>query len=470
MKKNKLYLLSAIIMCNLFLLNFENIYKQNIIKHNEMTVFASTKINNTTVESKPNIYEKDYIKVSLDIPIILGLNNKEIEKSINDRIKNIIVLSKDNVESLAKEDAEQSVKNGYDITQYNFFNKYRVNYNKDNILSLTLILYQYTGGAHGSTNEVTYNFDLNTGKIGVLKDFLGNNTDYRSLIVNKIRDDIEKQPENYFVETINNFNGIPFNQQFYLDSDGVVIYFNEYEIAPYAAGIPEFKIPYNSFKNGLKKDVIIKNDPINISSQTMNLKKDNFQSYLQYPLIKNLKNIAIESKINNILRKEVLDFNEKIKNMQSVSLKNNVSEENNKAWSAATSFTSYLVNEDLLSLLITYSANNGSNENLMLYDKGYNIDLNSGVLYTLKDVFKQGINYKELINKEINNQISNIDPKANIYKFSSINADTQFYFQNGDLIITFGSGEIAPNEYYNPHFIIPLKKFNGFINPRFIEH
>jgi hypothetical protein len=31
---------------------------------------------------------------------------------------------------------------------------------------------------------------------------------------------------------------------FYLSKDGVVIYFQQYDIAPYATGMPSFTIPY----------------------------------------------------------------------------------------------------------------------------------------------------------------------------------------------------------------------------------
>jgi hypothetical protein len=32
---------------------------------------------------------------------------------------------------------------------------------------------------------------------------------------------------------------------YYLTKDGVVIYFQQYDIAPYAAGLPTFLIPYS---------------------------------------------------------------------------------------------------------------------------------------------------------------------------------------------------------------------------------
>lgn len=36
---------------------------------------------------------------------------------------------------------------------------------------------------------------------------------------------------------------------FRLEGDGITVYFDVYEIAPYAAGMPEFHIPYSEIMN-----------------------------------------------------------------------------------------------------------------------------------------------------------------------------------------------------------------------------
>ena len=59
---------------------------------------------------------------------------------------------------------------------------------------------------------------------------------------------MNESPENYFIDV---FKGIGDNVQYYLTKDDIVIFFQLYEIAPYSAGIPEFKIPYSVFKDEL---------------------------------------------------------------------------------------------------------------------------------------------------------------------------------------------------------------------------
>ena len=67
---------------------------------------------------------------------------------------------------------------------------------------------------------------------------------YSDIINKKIKEEISKNPENYF-DSGNEFKGISENQSFYIEGDNLVIYYQLYDIAPYAFGIPEFKIPLN---------------------------------------------------------------------------------------------------------------------------------------------------------------------------------------------------------------------------------
>jgi hypothetical protein len=465
MRKRKIYIsiINILVLLELFTLNFGVIFGEKTVNAKDTAA---------KISSKPIVYENEYISVNIDLPVVSGINSNA-QKLINDRIQDEINSSKNNVEKQAIEDGEQSKKSGSDIRQYNFTSKYKVTYNKNNILSIVLTIYQYTGGAHGSTTQVAYNFDTNTGKIGVLEDFFGEDKDYRSKILKEIRAEISKEPQNYFIETINNLNGIAYNQNFYLEDEAVVVYFDEYEIAPYAAGIPEFRIPYSKFKNGINTKVIILKDPVTVLKEIYKDNEENFQGYLSYPKIINLSDSLVETKINSTIKNEVLKFNDAIKSSAASEKKVVNPNESKKVWGASTYFKSYLVNRDLISIPITYSANNGTTENYILYDKGYTIDLTTGNLYKLKDVFKSGTNYIELINKEINSQIKEAESKANkknIYNFKTINENTEFYIEKGNLIITFPAGQIAPKEYYITEFTIPMYKFNGLVNDKFLEH
>ena len=123
-------------------------------------------------------------------------------------------------------------------------------FNTDEVISLPVSYYQYTGGAHGLTTKVSYNYDLKTGKELRLKDLFKEGFDYKSIIDKKVREDIEKEKELYF-DNGALFKGVNENQAYYLNRDGIIVYFQQYEIAPYSSGIREFKIPYGELKEGL---------------------------------------------------------------------------------------------------------------------------------------------------------------------------------------------------------------------------
>jgi hypothetical protein len=54
----------------------------------------------------------------------------------------------------------------------------------------------------------------------------------------------------YFPE---NFHGIAIDQYFKLEKDAISIYFYPYDIAAYAAGFPEFLIPFDDISEYINK-------------------------------------------------------------------------------------------------------------------------------------------------------------------------------------------------------------------------
>lgn len=133
--------------------------------------------------------------------------------------------------------------------------RYKVTFNEDCILSLYFDHYMFTGGAHGSTMRYSNTWNLNTGHLIRLKDFFEPGSDYKSYVRNRINEMISKQLESsvshpdYFKNHEQNVS-ISFSpDNFYLTPEGIVIYFQQYDIAPYSNGIIEFTI---SYEEGMK--------------------------------------------------------------------------------------------------------------------------------------------------------------------------------------------------------------------------
>lgn len=205
------------------------------------------------VTAKEIEYENEEIQVDLKIPIISNMKNKNIQNDINNRFGEDIITFKSQIEKQAGENAEESKKQGWDIRQFSAFTEYKVTYNKGGIISIPIIYYEYTGGAHGMTEQRPYNIDILTGKDIKLQDLFKKEIDYKNIINNEVKKQMLSNKELYFKESIKNFKGISDDQPFYIQDDAVVVYFGLYEISPYASGIREFKIPFSKFNDGVKE-------------------------------------------------------------------------------------------------------------------------------------------------------------------------------------------------------------------------
>ncbi len=123
----------------------------------------------------------------------------------------------------------------YDSTQHS-----------DTMLTLIFTVYQFTGGAHGGTVIQTYTLDLKNKRLVTLDDLFTNTSDALAVIDPLVEQDLTttlggmldanwlKQgtgtdPQNY--------------QTFALDADSITFYFQQYQVAPYAAGIQKVTIP-----------------------------------------------------------------------------------------------------------------------------------------------------------------------------------------------------------------------------------
>jgi hypothetical protein len=153
-----------------------------------------------------------------------------------------------NLYQMAMVEYEYSVANDYPVRQFEAYVDYVVTLNQNCILSLYFDQYEYAGGAHGLTFRYSDTWDLNKSRRLELGDFFPHRSDYKEYLIQTINKQIS--------EELANGNGMFFEDyeklvrenlktnNFYLSKEGLVIYFQQYDIAPYASGIPTFVIPY----------------------------------------------------------------------------------------------------------------------------------------------------------------------------------------------------------------------------------
>lgn len=104
------------------------------------------------------------------------------------------------------------------------------------------------GAAHPGTYSITFNYDLAQGKKLELGELFLPNSNYLEVIANYCKAELSKQPffEGPFAEGA---NPTPENyRNWNITNDGLMITFDEYQVAPYAAGPQVVQVPLESFR------------------------------------------------------------------------------------------------------------------------------------------------------------------------------------------------------------------------------
>lgn len=155
---------------------------------------------------------------------------------------------------MAVEQYLDDIENGYPVRVFGAGDIFKITYNMVCILSLYFDRYEYTGGAHGITIRSSQTWNLQTGQMIKLSELFDCLYDYKRYIKDKVIEQIKKDPDIYF-DDYENLVEQTFNvNSFYCTPKGLVVYFQQYDIAPYASGIREFLIPYNNcVKDPIKK-------------------------------------------------------------------------------------------------------------------------------------------------------------------------------------------------------------------------
>jgi len=179
---------------------------------------------NTNILENELFYNNELIlKYHIEYPSIVGNNFENGILNFNCYNKSLAIALKNKIETDLYNEAVKTYKynkeNGYPTMVYEVYKNFIITLNIDNIVSLYQDEYTFTGGAHNPSFI-----------IDILKD---------------INEQISKEPDIYFENTcnlvLNTFNP----KSFYLTPNNIVIYFQQYDIAPYSSGIRTFNIDYN---------------------------------------------------------------------------------------------------------------------------------------------------------------------------------------------------------------------------------
>lgn len=197
-------------------------------------------INNNILEKELFYDDTLILKYHIEYPSIMNnvfFNNynKELALELKNRSENELYQS-------AIESYKFSKENGYPIMVYEVYRNFKITYNMYDLVSLYVDEYTFTGGAHGNTIRTSQNWNLYQNCMIPLEDFFPNNPYFMIDILKEINRQIDNDSEIYFENTCNLVLDTFNPRSYYLTPKGIVIYFQQYDIAPYSSGIREFLI------------------------------------------------------------------------------------------------------------------------------------------------------------------------------------------------------------------------------------
>jgi predicted secreted protein len=203
--------------------------------------------NDVTIANEKIDAQKDFLKTTIQYPQLNGLKDPAAQAAVNNILKQAATAAQAAGEKNAA-DMVQAIKEGYTgaVGQCETTFDYMLGCNRNGLLSVVLSDYQYAGGAHGSTVQRSWTFDLNTGKALKLGDLMKTGSAYADTIDAAIRREIDARvAAGGLVEfDFSKFKDIGKDPAFYLSNDSAVFYFQQYEYFPYAAGIQEFGVKF----------------------------------------------------------------------------------------------------------------------------------------------------------------------------------------------------------------------------------
>jgi peptidoglycan-N-acetylglucosamine deacetylase len=120
----------------------------------------------------------------------------------------------------------------------------------DDIISVVMTVSDYTGGAHGNVFYKTFTFDLSTEKQLTLND-LFTAPDPLPTLFPLVSQELQNQMDGYADLTwIEDGTGLNIDnyQNFAVGEDELIFFFPPYQVAPYAAGSFQVRIPFSAIQ------------------------------------------------------------------------------------------------------------------------------------------------------------------------------------------------------------------------------
>ena len=238
MKNKLLYLFSILFVCSFFIscASLPGNKDKKKISYSYSTIEISER--------------QDYLKTEIKYPEFENLPelNKRIANTVNSNYKNFKSYSKSEWDEITALNNRASSK----LAPFEYLVSFEVS-GSNNIISVLLNTYIFSGGAHGNTNLAAFNYDIQSGKfIDILQassmtyneiSSICRNYLYKKLI-DEDKNGMPPSEKDSLREMINTgaFPQAGNYELFTLDGNKLFVYFEPYSVAPYSYGIQKIQV------------------------------------------------------------------------------------------------------------------------------------------------------------------------------------------------------------------------------------
>lgn len=205
-----------------------------------------------TVRKKSTIYDlyaddgkTPIISVYASYPQVSGKKGRAFVEKMNTQFKEIYEDFEGQISWMKNDIAEfyEEAKDDEFITfPFENYMSYTVTRNTKGIFSVTIEESFYSGGAHPYGDRISLTYDTETGKELKLTDILKKSQEETDAFV------IEKFYEEYAGFELWDLEEEAPDVSYCINDDNLVLYFQQYQIGPYAMGFPEVEIPLNEIQ------------------------------------------------------------------------------------------------------------------------------------------------------------------------------------------------------------------------------
>lgn len=179
------------------------------------------------------------VQVTLDNTDASDAINAALQAAYDSRVSAAAALLEQAKADKADADEYGGVFSGYAITDQ--VETARLD---ETVLSLVMTAVDATGGAHGTTSARTMNFDLATGKQLSLADLTEDQAALEARLAEAIAAEIAADPDSYYPGAADQAGDLVTDSAWCFTGEGLTVLVDPYVLAPFAAGVLHFTVPY----------------------------------------------------------------------------------------------------------------------------------------------------------------------------------------------------------------------------------